>query len=285
MSSSVRRKLFFGDYLLLVLGSVCFLLAGSIHQRFVKPVPDLTKQDTALNINKDLLIFLSAGNKRMLTDLLWVQTLIEGDIDHYAGKDLNSWMYLRFNTISALDPYFYQNYLWGGQYLSIIKDDLAGAVDLMETGLRYFPDDYRLNYNLGFSYYYELGDYQKGIRYMEKIEHHPKAPVYIPSLIMKMKVEVSFDYDTVLSLIFDLMTSSKDEALRKKLTKDFHALKAERDLKCLNSGQKACEPKDAYGKPYVKRSGKFHSVTPFVPYRLKKKGDYSRAKPVTTIEE
>ncbi len=284
MISSFRSKHIFPDSTLLVFGIICFLIAGIINQGTPKPVPDIKKQETALNINKDLLVFLSAGNKRLLTDLLWVQTLIESDLEHYAAKDLNSWMYLRFDTISVLDPFFYQNYYWGGQYLSIIKDDLYGAVALMEKGVKYYPDDYKLNFNLSFAYYFELGDYQKGLQYIEKIKFHPKAPAFIPSLAMKMKVELGFDYNVVLSLIYDIMTTTQDSALKEKLTADFHALKSERDLTCLNQLKTGCEHLDAYGVPYIKVLGKYHTQTPFVPYRLKRKGDSTKAKSITTIE-
>ena len=174
MVSSHRSKHIFKDYALVGAGLVCFLIAGFLNQKIIRPTPNLSKQETALNINQDLLVFLSAGNKRLLTDLLWVQTLIESDLDHYSAHDLNSWMFVRFNTISTLDPLFYQNYLWGGQYLSIVKDDLIGAVTLMEKGTKYYPEDYQLNFNLGFTYYYELGDYRKGIFYFDKIKTHPK---------------------------------------------------------------------------------------------------------------
>ncbi len=284
MDSSDQSKLIFKDFTLLVFGVLCFFIAGIINQRTPKPMPNLLKQETALNINKDLLVFLSAGNKRLLTDLLWVQTLMESDLEHYGARDLNSWMYVRFNTISVLDPFFYQNYLWGGQYLSIIKDDLYGAVALMEKGVKQFPDDYKLNFNLGFAYYFELGDYQKGSVFLDKIKYHPKAPAFIPSLVMKMKVELGFDYNVILSLIYDLMTTTQDSALKEKLTSDFHSLKAERDLTCLNQHKSGCEILDAYGVPYIKVLGKYHTQTPFVPYRLKKKGDSTKAKSITTIE-
>lgn len=283
MISLDQSKHIFKTYSLLAAGILCFLIAGIINQRTPRPVPKLSKQETALNINKDLLVFLSAGNKRLLTDLLWVQTLIESDLEHYAAHDLNSWMFVRFFTISTLDPLFYQNYLWGGQYLSIVKDDLKGAVTLMEKGVKYFPDDYRLNFNLGFTHYYELGDYEKGVKYLDKIKTHPKAPPFISSLVMKMKIEMNFDYNVILALIYDLMTTTKDLPLREKLSSDYHSLKAERDITCLNSGGTNCEMKDAFGVPYIKVFGKYHSQTPFVPYRLKKKGDFTKTKPVTTI--
>lgn len=284
MNSIVRSKHFFKDHAILYVALAFFLIAGILNQKTPRPQLVLSKQDTAININKNFLVFLSAGNKRFITDLLWVQTLLESDMEHYTGKDLNSWMYVRFNTISELDPMFYQNYLWGGQYLAIVKDDLYGAVALMEKGVKIFPDSYRLNYNLGFTYYFELNEYEKGLIYLDKIKTHPKAPSFISSLVVKLKMEVGFNYDSALALIFDLMTNSKDKNLVDKLTRDFHALKSERDLICLNKKKTNCEMKDAYGIPYIQIAGKYHSQTPFIPYRLKKKGDQQRTLPVTTIE-
>ncbi len=284
MNSIARSKHFFKDNAILCIALMFFLTAGLLNQKTPRPVPVLNKQDTAINIDKNFLVFLSAGNKRLITDLLWVQTLLESDMEHYTGKDLNSWMFIRFNTISELDPYFYQNYLWGGQYLSIVKDDLIGASTLMEKGIKYFPEDYRLNFNLGFTYYFELNEYEKGLILLDKIKTHPKAPAFIPSLVIKLKVETGFDIDSALAVIYDLMTNSKDEALVSKLSRDFFSLKAERDLVCLNQKKPNCESKDAYGIPYIKINGKFHSQTPFVPYRLKKKGDNKRSKPVTILE-
>jgi hypothetical protein len=247
------------------------------------PVLNLDKQQTAININKDLLIFLSAGNKRLLTDLLWVQTLLESDIEHYSKRDLSNWMFIRFNTIATLDPYFYENYIWGGQYLSIVKDDLIGAVKLMEKGAKYFPDDYRLLSTLGFTYYFELGDYKKGLEFMEKIENNPKAPPYFRSIVMKLKTELGFDINVILAHITELIQSTMDKGLKARLTSDYYALKAERDITCLNAGKSGCDTKDAFGEPYIKRQNIYYSQSAFVPYRLKKKGDRKLTRPVHTI--
>lgn len=285
MNSIGRSKHFFQDNTILFVALIFFLVAGTLNQLTPRPALVLSKQDTAININKNFLVFLSAGNKRLITDLLWVQTLLESDMEHYKGSDLNSWMFIRFKTISELDPYFYQNYLWGGQYLAIVKDDLMGATTLMEKGVKLFPDDYRLNYNLGFTYYFELNNYEKGIQFLDKIKSHPKAPAFIPSLVVKLKVETGFDFDSAMAVVYELMTNTKDEALIAKLSRDFHALKAERDIICLNNNKPNCERKDAYGVPYLFAGGKYHSQTPFVRYRLKKRGDNKRSIPVTTIEQ
>jgi tetratricopeptide (TPR) repeat protein len=285
MVSTDRSKHFFQNAGLLWSGLIIFVIACIINQRTPRPELDLSKQETAININQDLLIFLSAGNKRLITDLMWVQTLLESDMEHYSKKDLSNWMFIRFNTISVLDPYFYQNYIWGGQYLSIVKDDLVGAAKLLEKGVHYFPDDYRLNYTLGFTYYFELNDYQKGLKFLEKVQHHPKAPTYMPSIVMKLKAELGHDRDALMAMVQDLASTTNDITLKERLKADLYALKAEKDLSCLNKKMPNCDTLDAFGVPYIKIGDRYHSQTPFIPYRLKKKGDNERTLPVTTIED
>lgn len=283
MDSPERSKLYFIQSKLLWLAFVMFAIAGIINQNVSLPNLNLNKQQTAINFNKDLLIFLSAGNKRLITDLLWVQTLLESDIEHYSKRDLSNWMFIRFNTIATLDPLFYENYVWGGQYLSIVKDDLLGAVKLMEKGTEFFPHDYKLLSGLGFTYYFELGDYEKGLTYMERVQNHPKAPSYFPSIVMKLKAELGFDINVLIDRIVELINVTKDEAFKKRLTSDYHALKSERDITCLNSGNDNCDLVDAHGHHYVKIGEKYYTRTSFIPYRLKKKGDTNLTKAVHTI--
>lgn len=278
------RKLLFGqDSLLLIATIILFLSAGILNNSFKKPQLKLSKQQTAINVNKELLTFLSAGNQRLITDLLWVQTLLESDLEHYKEDDLNSWMYLRFLTISYLDPLFYENYRYGGQYLSIVKDDLLGAVDIFKKGIKHYPNDYSLKYHLGFTYFFELGDYENGVKWLEQIMYHPRAPSFLKVIVNKMKFELQNDFDYSLLFIEDLLKRTKDKYLREKLEKDFYALKAERDLRCLNYQGTNCERLDAEGNAYFFSEGRFRSQKTFVPYRLKKKGDQSVPHPVNTI--
>lgn len=272
------------DALLLSLGVTLFLIAGLIHQKTKKPDLKLTKQDTALNINSDLLVYLSAGNKRIIADTIWVQTLLESDLDHYVGQEKLNWMFLRFKTIALLDPLFYENYSWGGQYLAIVKDDLSGGSELMENGLKYYPEDYKLNYLLGFTYYYELGNYKQGILYLEKIMNHPRAPFFLKTVVLKMKMEKGFNIDTILALLKVQYEQTKDNNFKQKIKRDIYSLKAERDLKCLNQKQMNCEMNDAEGNTYILKSGKYHSQQSFTPYRLKRKGDNTKAPLIDTFE-
>ena len=189
------------SHLLLALAFVFFLSAMLFHRSSKRPEIIISKQDSAVNLNSLFLKLMATGNQRLIADLLWIQTLIESDLEFYRGNPLNNWMYLRFKNISELDPRFYENYLYGGQYLSIVKDDPEAAALIMQKGLKFYPDDYRLNFNQAFNYYFELGENQRGLYHFEKIKDYPEAPSFLTSLIIKLKHEVEGDPRLTLVLL------------------------------------------------------------------------------------
>lgn len=261
---------------LIFIAALFFTNAIYLHQKNVKPIFDIEMQDRALNINKNLLKILAIGNKRTISNVLWVQTLLESDSAHYNNQDRQNWMYLRFDTISELDPLFYHNYLWGGMYLSIVKNDMNGAADIFNKGLIYYPDDYELNYRQGFNYYFEMGEFEKGLKYLEKIADHPQTPLSIKLIINKLRFETTANHDLALNYLWHNIQREKDEVLLKKLITDFYALKAERDLNCLNDKKENCDYLDAEGKRYIKTAEGWKAPKEFVPYRIhlpKKKED------------
>ena len=271
----ILRKLgklnFNPSQLILIMGLLFYAFALNIHSHFSKPNIVINKQDSAVNINTLFLKLFAAGNKRLIADTIWIQTLIESDTERYSGKDFGNWMYLRFLSISELDPMFYENYLYGGQYLSIIKDDLHGAALIYEKGLKYFPDDFNLNLNGGFNYYFEMGDYENGLKLLERIQHHPKAPVQIPSIVNKLKIEIGEDPKLIYLILVERYNQTRDELLKEKLKSDLYVLKAEIDLKCLNDKEIGCSSVDLNGDPYVLKDGMYISRTPFISYRIKKR--------------
>jgi hypothetical protein len=258
------------DLILVLVAVVLFTFAGLIHKNKPMPIIVLNKQETALNVNKNLLLFFNLGNKRLISDLLWVQTLLESDEEHYGKNDLNSWMYLRFLSISMLDPLFYENYMYGGLYLSIVKDDILGAAEILEIGLKHYPSDYKLNYYAGFNFYFEQGNFKKGLTYLEKIKNHPDAPPFMKLIIGKLKFETTQDHEIALMYLKNEYISTKDPLIKIKLTADIYALQAESDLACLNFGSKnlICNKLDSEGKPYLYKEGVWKAQMEFTPYRI-----------------
>lgn len=210
----------------------------------------VSKQDSAFNLNRQFIIFFSLGNKRMIGDFFWIKTLIESDLEKYTKKDKNSWMYHRFRTIAELDPSFYENYLWGGMFLSVVKDDIFGADEIYSLGLQRYPSDYRLNFNAGFNSYFELGDFQMGARRLDKIKDHPEATELVRLIFNKLQFELNHDFDTAISFLKIRYQSVNDERIKEKILKDIKLLQIEKDLECLNQKLKNCSTIDPYGKSY-----------------------------------
>jgi len=166
--------------LTLVFALVFLLMANFFYQKAQRPLLNISMQQAALNFKSNYLQLFTFGQKRLISSILWIHTLMESDLEHYKQKDLNSWMYLRFQTITSLDPQFYEAYLYGGQYLSIVKNDLLGAKKIYEKGLKLFPDNYKLTFNAAFNYTFELKDMKSGHDIWDRINDLPKAPRFIP---------------------------------------------------------------------------------------------------------
>ena len=220
---------------------------------------EIDKQSSALNLDQNILKIASFGQKRMIADLLWVQTLMESDLEHYAKRDLSSWMYLRFKSIADLDPRFYENYLYGGQYLMIVKDDIPGAEKILVKGAALYPNDYKLNFNTGFLYAMEIGDLDKALNYYIKIKDSPERPFNFDSFLAKVMSQTLGPEDALNYSIESLKRTPEDSPLYTKIKDNIYALKAQIDLECLNNSKDKtkCSSVDYLGDSYIYQNGSF----------------------------
>lgn len=261
--------------LLPVFIAILFGLTGYLNKRQAKPKLVIKKQDSAFNFNEDLLQFLAVGQSRLLSDILWITTLLESDLDHYKKRDLNSWLFYRFNSITKLDPLFYRAYLFGGQYLSIVKDDLFGAKEIYLKGLEKFPNDKDLLFNAGFLFAFEMRDYEIAIPIYERLLKLPNAPSYLVSFLQKIKYESNtLNLEDTARSIKDILRSldkEKEDFLYSSLSNDLFRIQAQLDLECLNSGKSSCNKVDLRGKPYLLIDGSWQTVEPFQEYGIQTK--------------
>jgi len=259
------------DFFILTSALTSFALAIFFHTKKFPLRIEASKQESAINFNREFLILLSTGNKRLISNVLWIQTLIESDEEKIKNQSTQSWMYHRFKTIATLDPKFYENYLWGGMYLSIIKDDLVGAAEIYDLGLKYYPDDYNLNYNSGFNLYFEMDNIKTGLQRLEKIQNHPKAPWRIKILVNKLKFEKNRNFEQAIDFLNLQVENINDDFLKHKLQKDIFSLKVERDLDCLNSHQINCNQYDPNGEKYIYKNNHWKSKKNIPNFKLFKK--------------
>jgi hypothetical protein len=262
------KTILFGHWPLAA-ASATFALSCFMQATLRKPIIIIPKQDSVITLNTTFLKLISFGHRRMISDFVWIQTLLESDLEHYKKNDLNNWMYLRFQQISELDPLFYENYLYGGLYLSVVKNDPLTGLKIFEKGLTFYPDDYKLRFNAGFTSYFDLADFKRGLNHLKKIEHHHDLPAPMKSVIPKLQLQTTLDYDLIFSMVKENYDNNTDPYIRQKLLADLYSIKAEKDLNCLNLKKQSCEHTDLDNKPYVVISGTYFSSKPFKIYRVK----------------
>lgn len=212
-----------------------------------KPIIKLTKEESALNFKTDLLKIFSLGKTKMLTDWLWIQTLLESNLE----RSKNSWIYLRFETMTDLDPYFYDAYSFGGLYLSVITDDLIGASKIYAKGAYIFPDDSRLLNQAGMHSLTQLKDTNLAKNYFSKTINDNDTPIYIKSLYAKILIKEQAPLDDIYNYYLIQYRESQDQNIKSKLEETLYNLKAQIDLKCLNNKLKNCDQYDFEGNEYI----------------------------------
>ena len=261
--------------------AICFALflltlvvAGAIGSKVTRPPIEVEMQESAFTFNSKFLELTGLGLKTAIADLMWIQTMIESDHTHYKSRDLDSWMFRRLEAIADLDPYFYENYLYGGQYLMIIKDDLLGADKLLSRGLKIFPSDTQLNWQMGFLWIFELGDTKKGYPYFEVVSKSPTRGPMFDVMYARVKSE-SFGDEEAYQFALESWKQHRDGTpVKERLGLVLYSLKGARDLQCLNSGKTNCETRDFEGQPYLNEKGVWKSSKPLKSthlYRRKKR--------------
>ncbi len=261
-------KLFKKFYLYLL--SILFLsIAYVVNINNEKPLMFISKQNQSINFNSSLFTYFNLGLKRLISSTLWVSTIIESDVEHYKQKDLNSWMFLRFNSISELEPKFYQNYAFGGPYLSIIKDDIEGASAIYKKGLKEYPDDYSLIKDASFHFYFEAHDQALSEELFKKLKKFPNVPFYLLGSLVRVEASQG-KYEEALTMLNEMQKKFPQEtAIGMRIFDYRYSLKAEFDLDCLNNKKENCSTVDLENKPYIRIGASFKAQREWSPYRPK----------------
>ncbi|WP_372651914.1 hypothetical protein [Halobacteriovorax sp.] len=257
--------------ILIIIIPTFLVISNILKDNFELPEVDISKEERSLNFNQSIMNFFSSGQKRLLSNILWIHTMLESDTERV--KDKNSWMYYRFKSISNLEPLFYENYIYGGLYLSIIKDDVEGASDLYNQGLDYYKDDFWLNYNSAFNDYFELQNREEALRKYKVALKSPEAKAhekYLPSLVSRIQAETGGLKEAYV-ILFNHYNNTPDGKLKTRLRESLYSLKAEMDLDCLNSGNRKCHTRDFNGDLYLSKNGKYEAIKEWKVFRPKKK--------------
>lgn len=267
--TNMKNDNFFQKTFLYFLSAFFLIAAYAVNLNNEKPLMFVAKQDQAINFNASLFSYLNLGLKRLISSTLWTSTIIESDVEHYKKKDLNSWMFLRFNLISELDPQFYENYSFGGPYLSIIKDDIEGASIIYKKGLIQYPNDYSLLKDASFHFYFEAEDMSFSLKLFEKLKNYPQAPFYLQTARARAAAGQG-NLNEALAMLTEMQSKFPlHTSMGARVFEYRYSIKAEIDLDCLNNKNENCSTVDLENRPYALKDNVFQAQREWTIYRPK----------------
>jgi tetratricopeptide (TPR) repeat protein len=145
------------------------------------------------------------------------------------------WPLLDITT--TLDPRLTAAYRFGAIFLSEPSPLGAGrpdlAVQLIQRGIAANPDDWQMDANLGFLYYWHLKDYQKSAAAYLRGSKNPKAPGWLG--MMAARVAMKGDGTETSKMIWaEIFNTTPNETIRKSALEHLQGLQALQDVQELD---------------------------------------------------
>jgi hypothetical protein len=219
---------------------------------------------------------LSLDYAPLVADIYWTRVVQYFGNKHAAGQVHFRLLWPLLDVTSQLDPYLMPVYHSGSTFLSDAPPRGAGrpdlAVELLERGLKANPDEWRLYYDLGFVYYFDMKDYAKASAALYEGSKNPKALIWMKTMAAKIATEGN-SAETSNFLWQDVYNTTKDPLVKQNAMRHLQLLRAEEDCKqievvadeyqkrfgrrpvrmseLVQSGLLRGEPVDALGYPYI----------------------------------
>ncbi len=166
---------------------------------------------------------LSLSYAALVADLYWVRA-----VQYYGGTRLSrtqaktyDQLYPLLDITTSLDPRFRVAYRFGAIFLAEPYPGGAGrpdlAIALLEKGFRADPKRWQYLQDIGFVYYWWLGDFQKAAAYFRQASEVPGGPWWLRSLAA-VTLAQGGDRTTSRQLWQSLRDTSTDEWVRSNAT-------------------------------------------------------------------
>jgi hypothetical protein len=230
MKGSSRQRLM---WLAAVAVPSLLLSSAAVQKRIdAQKQSDAGMQDDLVLRSPALVKKLGLGYDALLGDIYWTRA-----VQYYGQRigDRNTKFEMLgplLDIATTLDPKLVVAYRFGAIFLSEPRAIGAGrtdlAVKLVQKGIDANPDEWLLNYDLGFLYYWRLKDYPKAAQVYAEGGTKPHAPL-IMTLMAARVAQKGNDLETSRMIFMQLYESSKDKNVRKTAMHELRSLKAQED--------------------------------------------------------
>src|SRR6202051_2042544 len=208
-----------------------------------------SEDDQVMLRSSKLVKGLSLEYAPLMADIYWTR-VVQYFGNKHAGQQLDlRLLWPLLDVTSVLDPHLMPVYHIGSMFLSDAAPRGAGrpdlAVELLERGLKANPEEWRLYYDLGFVYYFDMKDYPKASAAFYEGSKNPKALVWMKVLAAKIATEGN-STETSNFLWQDVYNTTNDPSVKENALKHLQLLRAQED----------CKQIDAAADEYQKRFGR-----------------------------
>jgi tetratricopeptide (TPR) repeat protein len=179
---------------------------------------------------------LSLGYQSLLADVYWTRAVQYFGSKHFTGARRYDLLAPLLDITTDLDPNLVVAYQFGSNFLASKPPAGAGmpehAVQLIERGIRANPDEWRLYYELGFVYYWELHDYKKSAEAFERGSERPNAHPFLKILAANMAQHAG-DSSMARMLWVTTYESTTDPQIKRNASDHLRALQVDDEVAAL----------------------------------------------------
>ena len=176
---------------------------------------------------------MSLGYTGLLADLYWTRAVQYFGYQHFRGSDDLHQLGPLLEIATQLDPHLLPAYSFGSNFLAPLPPNGAGepqrAIALAEFGIRNNPDNWKLYYDLGFTYYLELKDYPKAAEAFRRGAEIPGAHPFVRILAARMAQHAG-EFETSRMLWTTTYQSSKDKDIQRNAVDHLKALQVDEEV-------------------------------------------------------
>jgi len=208
-----------------------------------------SEDDQVMLRSSKLVKALSLEYAPLVADIYWTR-VVQYFGNKHAGKQVDlRLLWPLLDVTSVLDPHLMPVYHFGSMFLSDAPPRGAGrpdlAAELIERGIRANPDQWRLYYDLGFVYYFDMKDYAKASEAFYEGSKNPHSLIWMKILAAKIAAEGN-SAQTSIFLWKDVYDTTTDPSIKENALNHLQLLQAQED----------CKQIDALVKEYEKRFGR-----------------------------
>lgn len=263
-----------------VLLVACLVASAFALHRLDRLRTGATLQETLYISSPKVLKRLSLGYDGLLADVYWTRTVQYFGGKHVVGAQHYALLAPLLEITTALDPHLTVAYEFGANFLAPKPPNGANmpqqAIQLVDYGIRYNPNVWKLYYNLGFIYYMDLQDYPKAADAFGRGSKVPDAHPFLRIMAAQMAQHAG-ESQMARMMWTTAYQSTQDQNIRANAVTHLRALQVDEDVTALErlisiyreqsghlpssfsdlqtAGMLRAIPVDPFGRPYKLEPG------------------------------